>query len=483
MWFMWSPAPRVSAAVAFALLVGTLSACAEPVSGPVLVLTLASPDSEVQDTAVPIKHFAQEVERLSQGTIAVEPQFGVPPPGSPGWDQYTARAVADDQYDLGLVPSRAFDALGVDTLRALNTPVLIQSEAAVEAVLDDEVRDDLLAGLPAAGVVGLDLFPAGLRHPFGYDEPLLGAGDYQGGTIRIALSETVTQMFAALGATVTDAEASSQQRGAESAYAWAPGPIATGNVTYFPKVTTLVADADVPRRLRPDQWDLLREAAAATRGWMFSAQPSDFEDAASYCVDGGRIVDATPDQVESLREATAPVVAAMEKNAVSGPIIERIRELTQRLPVSEPVDGCPGSDATATPADEPSEPEDPQLALLDGVYFSHVTAQELRAAGVVDDAVIRENSGRTTWTLDSGRWSNHQEARHFVPNPDLTGTYTYEDGVLVLNWADGTWTRARIRVSRDGTLHFSHVQDSVDQALAEGSFRQNPWARIGNLPT
>ena len=236
---MWSPAPRVSAAVVFALLVGTLSACAEPVSGPVLVLTLASPDSEVQDTAVPIKHFAQEVERLSQGTIVVEPQFGVPPPGSPGWDQYTARAVADDQYDLGLVPSRAFDALGVDTLRALNTPFLIQSEAAVEAVLDDEVRDDLLAGLPAAGVVGLDLFPAGLRHPFGYDEPLLGAGDYQGGTIRIALSETVTQMFAALGATVTDADASSQQRGAEAAYAWAPGPIATGNVTYFPKVTTL----------------------------------------------------------------------------------------------------------------------------------------------------------------------------------------------------------------------------------------------------
>ena len=67
--FMWSPAPRVSAAVAFALLAGTLSACAEPVSGPVLVLSLASPDSEVQDTAVPIKHFAEEVERRSQGTI------------------------------------------------------------------------------------------------------------------------------------------------------------------------------------------------------------------------------------------------------------------------------------------------------------------------------------------------------------------------------------------------------------------------------
>ena len=33
-WVMWSPAPRVSAAVAFAVLAGTLSSCAEPLSGP-----------------------------------------------------------------------------------------------------------------------------------------------------------------------------------------------------------------------------------------------------------------------------------------------------------------------------------------------------------------------------------------------------------------------------------------------------------------
>ena len=55
--------------------------------------------------------------------------------------------------------------------------------------------------------------------------------------------------------------------------------------------------------------------------------------------------------------------------------------------------------------------------------------------------------------------------------------------MFTLNWPNGTWTRARIRVSRNGTIHFSHVQDSMDQALAEGSFLPNPWVRIGNLPT
>ena len=148
----------------------------------------------------------------------------------------------------------------------------------------------------------------------------------------------------------------------------------------------------------------------------------------------------------------------------------------------EPVNACPGSGTTATPPEKGSD-ADPQLALLDGVYFARVTAEDLRAAGVTDKDAIRENTGRTTWTLDSGMWSNHQEANHFVDNPDLSGTYTYEDGVLVFNWADGSWTRARIRVTRDGTLHFSHVKDTFDQALAEGWLLPNPWVRIGNLPT
>ena len=206
------------------------------------------------------------------------------------------------------MPPRAFDELGVDSLRALNTPFLIESEAAVEAVLDDGIRKDLLAGLPAAGVVGLDLFPAGLRHPFGFDAPLLGAADYQDDP-GAALSETVTQMFAALGATVTDAEASSQQRGAESAYAWAPGPIATGNVTYFPKVTTLGG-----RCRRAPTYEISSVGPApGSRGrhariGMFSAQASDLEDAAQYCADGGRIVAATQTRSRACARPQEPVV-------------------------------------------------------------------------------------------------------------------------------------------------------------------------------
>ena len=274
------------------------------------------------------------------------------------------------------------------------------------------------------------------------------------------------------------------QRGAEAAYAWAPGPIATGNVTYFPKVTTLVAASDVPERLRPDQWDLLRDAAAATRVWMYSAQASDLEEAAAYCAEGGRIVAATPDQIASLREATAPLVVG----AGGG---RRVR--TDRRADPRADQGSPGARARGRlprlrrhgrrRRAMPSEPEDPQLALLDGVYFMHVTAKQLRAAGVTDQQVIRENTGRTTWTLDSGTWRNHQEANHFVDNPEVSGTYTSR---TTCSRSTGPTGRGRAPGSASpGTarIHFSHVQDSFDQALAEGSFLPNPWVRIGNLPT
>ena len=41
----------------------------------------------------------------------------------------------------------------------------------------------------------------GLRHPFGFEAPLLGLEDYQGGEIRTHTSNTTTAVFRALGAT------------------------------------------------------------------------------------------------------------------------------------------------------------------------------------------------------------------------------------------------------------------------------------------
>ena len=175
---------RLTGALLIALVAAGLNGCTRQVTGPSLVLRLATPDRRTDATGPQVAHFAEEVSRRSGGSIRIDPVWDVTPDGAHDWDQTVARGVADGTWEMGLVPGRAWDVLGVDSLRALNTPFLITSQAALRSVLDSDLRGDLLAGLPAAGVTGLDLFPDQLRHPFGYDRALLGADDYTGQSIR-----------------------------------------------------------------------------------------------------------------------------------------------------------------------------------------------------------------------------------------------------------------------------------------------------------
>ncbi len=456
---------------------GPLSACTRQVAGPSLVLRLATPDdSSDPTTTMQVRHFTEAVNALSHSTIHITP---VPDAdaGSRDWDQVVARGVAHGTWELGLVPGRAWDELGVRSLRALNAPFLVTSPAALEAVLNDEdARHELLAGLPAAGVVGLDVLPDGMRHPFGYDAPLLGVSDYQGATIRAARSATVAALFTALGASVTDAFPADSQRGAESEFSTTLAGIATGNITFFAKTDVLVANSDARRHLRDDQWAVLREAAAATRSWMFAQQPSDFEAAAAFCAHGGEVVAASPQQVGEVQAAGARVTAQLRADAGSRRLIDRIRSLVAGVPSPQPVTRCPGATGAGTEGSGGAG----ELARLNGVYRADVTAQALRTAGVDDEDEIRQNVGRYTWTLHNGTWTDHQESDSFVANPDGTGRYTYRNGVFTLYWTTtpGNWTRARLRVTGAGTIYFTDVVDGQAQSLAEGFFAR-PWTRIG----
>ena len=197
---------RVAGALLVAAVAAGLTGCARQIAGPSLVLRLATPDRQTDATGPQVAHFVEEVARRSGGSIRIDPVWDVTPDGAHNWDQTVARGVADGTWEMGLVPGRAWDVLGVDSLRALNAPFVITSEAALQAVLDSDLRDDLLAGLPEAGVTGLDLFPDQLRHPFGFDRALLGVDDYKGQSIRAPTSDTVGEVFAALGATTTDAD-------------------------------------------------------------------------------------------------------------------------------------------------------------------------------------------------------------------------------------------------------------------------------------
>jgi Bacterial extracellular solute-binding protein, family 7 len=125
----------------------------------------------------------------------------------------------------------------VTTLRALNTPFLVTSEELVNQIVSGDLAGELVSGLDAAGVVGLALFPEGLRHPFASGDPLFGPDDYEGAVMRAPTSATTTAMFEALGATTNDDFDPATHTGAESPYWVDPPGTATGNVTFYPKST------------------------------------------------------------------------------------------------------------------------------------------------------------------------------------------------------------------------------------------------------
>jgi len=124
--------------------------------------------------------------------------------------------------------------------------------------------------------------------------------------------------------------------------------------------------------------------------------------------------------------------------------------------------------------------DDAQLGALNGTYVTTVTEKQLQDAGENNPEQVRENSGHFTYVLDSGRWTQHQVASHYIANPDGSGRYTYRDGLFTFYWGVGGWTKARLQVARGGSLRFRDVLDSEDQSIAKSLFRE--WTRVGGLP-
>jgi TRAP-type C4-dicarboxylate transport system substrate-binding protein len=341
---MSAPRRIALAATVLALVTAGLTACSPSAPAPlavkrVVVLHIATDDDDTEPAGKQILHFAAEVKKLSHGSVTVSPSWHAAG-DTPDWDQANAKLVQAGTAELGLIPSRAWDELGVTSLRALNAPFLLTTDEQVRTTVSGSLRTPLLAGLAKASVVGVDLFPEGLRHPFGQGEPLRGVGDYAGGLIRTPTSATVSAMFKAFGATTNDEELSPQHRGAESSYALTPGGVATGNVVFFPKVNALVANPKAFARLSAGQRQALRDAATRTRSWVLRTLPTDTAAATAFCKSGGSIAVASAAQVQSLRRAAQPVVRELEKDPGTRATIAAIRSQAPPPKTLPPVTRC-----------------------------------------------------------------------------------------------------------------------------------------------
>ena len=187
--------------------------------------------------------------------------------------------------------TRAWDLVGVDSMRAINTPFLIDSTELLDQVVAGDQAATMMEGLSAAGMTGLAMLPESLRHPFGTEAAPLGVGDYDGATIRSPHSTTTWDVLGALGAAPMFED--DGYTIAESQYDQAPGPEGTGNVTLFAKADVIVISDAARPKVSDSQLDALTEAAETTRDWAIGTFADDAVAAAGFCDNGGKIVAAS----------------------------------------------------------------------------------------------------------------------------------------------------------------------------------------------
>jgi TRAP-type C4-dicarboxylate transport system substrate-binding protein len=466
-------------------------------SGGTVTLRLATQDEPEATASQQIKEFARQVRRLSDGRLRIHVGWeanGTDPRHLRAFDQKTAQKVIDGKYELALVPSRAWDVLGVKSLQAIQAPFLVNSDALLDKVASDRVADKMLAGLDDVGVVGLALLPEALRHPVGFAHPLRSPSDFAGIGVRAPRSELTWEILRALGARPVDLVGdemgpeidSGRLGGAESEIGLVaagnlprPGTV-TANVTFFPRANTLVAKEQAFDRLTDDQRKTLREAAAATLDHVLASRSTDVDAARAACSARVHIALASDADVRALVRATQPVIARLERDDLTRRLMQRIKALRETVSASSNM---------VAPCTRPSAPtarakSDGKGATLPpaGVYRALISPQDFVRAGI-DPSMAPSNSALVTLTLRGGRvsWREKED-----PYTECAGRYFLSKGTVRFvmdspspcGSGPGNWIFSAGWRHEDGGIRFTNVQGS-EPPFEQVAWGGKVWRRIG----
>ncbi len=459
---------------------------------PPITLTIGTDDTSDRLGGTIIAEFARQVAKASGGAVVIKPVWRAAGANQADWDQKVARMVASGELDLGLIPARAWDTEGVSTLQALHAPLLVDSNALVEAVVTHPIADEMLSGLEKAGVTGLALVPESLRHPFSFGKPMLEPGDLQGQTIRTPRSELGYAVLKAFGASPTDAAGPGTDFGAavadgsitvaESSYDAAQhlprASVGSANVTLYPKVESLVVNSKMLADLSKEQSAILKEAATGTRAWAIDELPSDAEAAKEFCAAGFRTVIAPPASLAAWKEASLPVYDQLNDDPRTAQMIATITALKESVIVPEadrPV-ACGKATQDATPTAIPVG----ENVIPDGTYRRENSLQALMDAGM-DEARAKEYAGILTFTLDDGVY--RETPPPGATFPPCVGSYSSTETQLEVRFEtncsgtfSGTWA-----LEGDDLL-LSDLRDVANpnwQASLDAIFGGRPFTRIG----
>jgi TRAP-type C4-dicarboxylate transport system substrate-binding protein len=472
-----------------ALLAGCSTNVASTKAGgdlPPLRLSIGTDDTPGRPGANQIQYFAEQVSKLSDGRIQVRPSWRAAGEPADDWDQAVAGMVVDGELDLAMVPARAWDTEGVDSLRALHAPLLVDSEELLAAAVTDDVAQSLMSGFDDTGVVALSLLPESLRYLFLVGDTWVGADGLVGMSVRSPESRTTHSVLEALGAAPADDLTDSELKAAETSFQLAgtvggPGAsplIAAGNLPLFPKVNVLVANRDVFDDLGPADQALLREAAELSRDWAVE-QIDERAAAETFCQNGGTVIQVPEADLAKVREATAPVLRELEADPGIAATVRALESLRDGL------DAESFEAPTCRPEDAgPARPAGSTQAFPDGIYRMEVSEQELRDAGVtpVDAA---NHAGVWTLTFEDGTFLVEDVVAATGESHSDRGVYCVEGdrvrlGIEPIGTGEcGTFWSAEWTLQDDELEFVDLTSHFGDDRLITSLFGGRPWTKVG----
>ncbi len=385
--------------------------------------TLVLADASIPGSIVgapAIAEFVAQVSRRSHGRLKVEVRTRARDTDE---QRRVVHRVAAGRVDLGWAEAHTLDTMGVTSLRPLFVPLLIDSYRLQAEVLRRHSAQ-LLADVPAAGVVPLALLAGGLRFAAAADHPIVTAADWSGRAFSTSSPGSQEAGIRALGATPV-ADPRDRQTltqiglidSGESTWRAYPEtlPYVALNVRLWPRVVVLVAGPHTWRDLSPQQRGWLLGAAASAAAWAVGhAADADATGLRNACRSGTKAALASGQQLDAMRTAGLRAIGHQQQPPWIDTLVSEVGALRAKsgrdpnvtIPTGcafVPGDARPRSIGQRAPLTGPG----PMGALPRGTYrYSTTEANISRASGGKATAgFVEENTGLNTWVIGNGGWS------------------------------------------------------------------------------
>ena len=447
--------------------------------GEPVVLQMATVNGDLGFTPQ-VQYLVDRVAQVSDGNVQIEVMYEVGD-FAPDAEQQVVGGVAGGEFDLGFVGTQGFESLGAKNFVALTAPMLIDSYALEDAVIESGVTDQMLQGLDDIGVTGLGVLAGALRKPVTVDGPVLSPEDWRGIRFGTFNSEGQAEAVRALSATpvkvVGDERDRALEKGTIDGFESSllgyrlngqeqAAPYVAANVNLWPQTLAVVANPDALAELTDAQRGWLDEATRDAAVRSTALVDTDARYLGESCEAGARFALATDADLAALQEAFVPLYATLGQDPETQGFIEQIQELKSSTPFEPaPPFGpeCMGeAGGQAAAAGGGSAP-----AFLNGVYRYVLTQEDADEVGDPENNYPHVN----TITLTDG----HLEGGCYGSGG---GTYSVEgDRITFYSVQYDGYTVVTYSADDEGNLDLTPVPP-MDPGVAFECYYK-PWRKIG----